>query len=152
MIRKLLISSFLASLCLPLGAQAEVSQAHENRLPENFTVYTDGSSVINHPAPGLTPVMLPTHNSYQGNQGCYVACYSHSKNAGVYSVGNNIYVSGQVRVRGSYENRICVPDGYANNDISKANKFKNLCDSTIKACKNNHCWAGGDTGGWFGIQ
>ncbi|MDF1931277.1 hypothetical protein PGH45_16210 [Legionella pneumophila] len=22
----------------------------------------------------------------------------------------------------------------------------------IPACQNNSCWAGGDTGGWFGIQ
>jgi hypothetical protein len=152
MIHKRLIISVLASLCLPLSTIAVASQTNENMLPENFTVYTDGSTIVNHPAPGLKAVNLPTHNSYQGNQGCYVACYSHSKTAGVYSVGNDIYVSGQVRVPGSYENRICIPDGYANNDISKANKFKNLCDSTIKACKNNHCWAGGDTGGWFGIQ
>ncbi|KTD18550.1 Uncharacterised protein [Legionella lansingensis] len=120
-------------------------------LPSPFPVYIIGEGVvINHPYPGAKDVSLPTDNSYTAAPGCYIACYSHSK--GVYSVSPTIYVMGQIRVRGQYKERICQPEGYFNQDISAADKFKQLCSQKIKSCKNIECWAGGDTGGWFGIQ
>lgn len=59
---------------------------------------------------------------------------------------------GQVRVKGKYSKRVCLPHGYESKDISALQKFKSLCNANIPKCKEKGCWAGGDTGGWFGIQ
>lgn len=130
---------------------SSASSPNNTLLPDNFNVYTNGTAVINHPAAGFNQVALPTNNDYKDNPGCYVACYSRDKASGVYTVGNNIYVNGQVRVAGSYKGRICTPTGYETKDISQEDSFHVLC-AKISTCTNNQCWAGGDTGGWFGIQ
>ena len=116
-------------------------------LPEDFTVYVRGTIVVNHPVPGFEPRRLPTANVYQGEPGCYMACYSHVAQGAVYSVGGDIYVMGQVRVPGQYEGRICRPTGAS----SSASQIAALCGRWISTC-GDRCWGGGDTGGWFGIQ
>ncbi len=121
-------------------------------LPTPFPVYIHDGVVVNHPAPGFSAIPLPTNNDYIDMPGCYIACYSHNAINGVYSVGNNIYINGQVRVSGKYNGRICEPAGYLNRDISKATTIKQLCTNKIKSCGTGDCWAGGDTGGWMGIQ
>lgn len=121
-------------------------------LSEKLEIYTDGKAVVNHPYPGFSKKILPTNNDYKGTFGCYVACYSHHKKDAVYSVGKNIYVIGQVRVPGHYTGRICIPTGFTDKDISVEKTFNALCGKRFKACKDNSCWVGGDTGGWFGIQ
>jgi hypothetical protein len=83
--------------------------------------------------------------------GCYVACYSRDPNGAVYSVGGGILVKGQVRVQGKYAARVCLPEGYEQTDISAHPHFKALCGEFVPSCGDG-CWAGGDTGGWFGIQ
>jgi len=56
-------------------------------------------------------------------------------------------------VAGFYQGGVCMPTNYAKQDISALSQFKQLCNKQINACKNSgDCWAGGDTGGWFGIQ
>ena len=67
-------------------------------LPENFKVYVKGESVINHPAPGYKERVLPTVNKYMGNDGGYIACYSRNQEGSIYSVGDGIYVMGQIRL------------------------------------------------------
>lgn len=125
--------------------------ANKYLLPSPFPVYViENYGVINHPYPGAVKRMLPTDNSYTQAPGCYIACYSHK--AGIYAVSSTIYVMGQVRVGGEYKGRVCQPDGYQNQDISAMSSFKKLCSRKITSCKNIECWAGGDTGGWFGIQ
>ncbi|MGL5742799.1 MAG: hypothetical protein ACRCXC_09780 [Legionella sp.] len=127
--------------------------ADENKtlLPSPFPVYPlNGGGVINHPYPGATQVLLPTDNSYTMAPGCYIAFYSHQH--GVYPVSPDISVIGQIRVKGEYSARICQPDGYKNQDISRAWYFKMLCGQKFTVCRNNTCLAGGDTGGWFGVQ
>ncbi|ASQ46148.1 hypothetical protein [Legionella clemsonensis] len=120
-------------------------------LPSPLPVFVLGNSgVVNHPYPGSKRALLPTDNSYTDAPGCYIACYSHVK--GIYPVSPSIYVMGQIRVKGQYQGRICQPEGYLNKDISAVNQFKQLCSQKIPGCKNIECWAGGDTGGWFGIQ
>ncbi|STX30010.1 Uncharacterised protein [Legionella beliardensis] len=122
-------------------------------LPSPFPVYViPNAGVVNHPYPGAQAVLLPTDNSYTGSPGCYLACYSHQP--GVYAVSPSISVMGQIRVKGSYNNnsRMCEPDGYLNKEISAEQYFKDLCNHKIASCQNASCWAGGDTGGWFGIQ
>lgn len=121
-------------------------------LPNPFPVYMGANGVINHSAPGYSPLNLPTNNDFNGVPGCYVACYSHDAQHSIYPVGGDIYVNGQVRVAGSYVNGICIPTGYEGQDISKAGKFKKICGNKITSCAHGRCWAGGGTGGWFGIQ
>ena len=59
---------------------------------------------------------------------------------------------GQVRVPGSCQGRVCLPVGDEKVDISAKPQFKLMFAKVLpKACKES-CWAGGDTGGWFGIQ
>jgi len=122
---------------------------HTYLLPEAYRVYSNGRSVINYRVPGFQPVILPTVNDYTATPGCYVACYSHNTEGAVYSVGSNIFVKGQVRVRGEYNGRICIPTDTEGVDISADQYFKDLCNESIPSCIN--CWAGGDTGGWFGL-
>jgi len=121
-------------------------------LPANFKVYTQGRGAVNSPYPGLEAKTLPTINDFIGSPGCYIACYSREEKNSIYSVGGGIYVMGQVRVPGSYSGRICLPKNYEEADISAEPEFKNLCARSLpQACKGDSCWAGGDTGGWFGI-
>lgn len=131
---------------------AELLTPTQTLLPEPYAVFTDGATVLNHPQPGFTEVSLPTVNLYKGTPGCYIACYSHQKDNSVYPVGDNIYVMGQVRVAGKYAARVCEPTNFAGKDISANDTFKAICSEKIETCKAAHCWAGGDTGGWFGIQ
>ncbi|KTC90265.1 hypothetical protein OQJ18_04715 [Fluoribacter dumoffii] len=134
-----------------LGLPMANSDVNKTLLPSSFPVYILGDDgVINHPYPGADRAILPTDNSYTMAPGCYIACYSH--NRGVYPVAPDIFVMGQIRVQGEYLGRICQPKGYKGMDISKAEKFKFLCSEKFNTCKNNTCWAGGDTGGWFGIK
>jgi hypothetical protein len=119
-------------------------------LPEDFRVYVGEGGVINHPVPSYQEHILPTVNRYRGKDGGYIAIYSHNASQGVYSVGEGIYVIGQIRLQGKYIGRIFHPTGYEGQDISAVEEFKRLADETFSACQGD-CWAGGDTGGWFGI-
>ncbi len=119
-------------------------------LPEDFKVYVGEGSVINHPVPGYQERILPTINRYQGNDGGYIAIYSRNASQGVYSVGGGIYVIGQIRLQGKYIGRIFHPLGYEEQDIRALEEFKRLADENFSVCQGG-CWAGGDTGGWFGI-
>ena len=56
----------------------------------------------------------------------------------------------EIRLQGKYIGRIFHPAGYEGQDISAAEELKQLADETFSACQGD-CWAGGDTGGWFGI-
>ncbi|MDR3443049.1 MAG: hypothetical protein P4L65_08535 [Legionella sp.] len=150
MMNKAPLSSIL--FCFAAYAFAlDGTDSNTHMLPSPFPVYViENAGVINHPAPGAVQVFLPTDNSYAEAPGCYIACYSHK--SGVYSVGPDISVMGQIRVKGTYEKRICQPDGFQHLDISKSDQLKGLCAEKIEACRGANCWAGGDTGGWFGIQ
>ncbi len=157
-------------ICLGLGAlacmQKTVKEATDRRtsnrgefprcdtdlLPEKFSVYTAGDNmVVNTPGQGLERKILPTINSYTTAPGCYLVCYSRLRGGSIYGVGGGIYVMGQIRVPGRYRGRVCRPAGYEAKDISAEPRFKDLCGGTFRTCRGR-CWAGGDTGGWFGIQ
>jgi len=134
------------------GSAGAVQRPVDHFLPPDFKVYVFDGGVVNWPAPGTHPVVLPTHNLYRGRRGGYVACYSHRARGGAYPIASDIYVMGQIRLRGDYEGRIFQPRGYRDKDISAIARFKRLCGREFVACRGNACWAGGDTGGWFGIQ
>lgn len=81
-----------------------------------------------------------------------VAIYTRDPEAGLYSVGDGIYVMGQVRVKGEYVDRIFVPEGYRLGDeITRDPKILETCEKYIPDMQNDF-WIGGDTGGWFGID
>ena len=121
-------------------------------LSEPFKVYVNGTMVLNHPEMNFIEKALPTTNLYKGAPGCYIACYSHQEQNAVYPAGNQIYLMGQVRVAGRYAGRNCEPTNFAGKDISANEIFKTICNEKVQECQGAHCWAGGDTGGWFGIQ
>jgi C1A family cysteine protease len=123
-----------------------------NMLPEDFKVYVgENGSVVNWPMPGYEERTLPTVNKYTESDGGYIACYSHNEEGSVYSVGNGIYVMGQIRLQGQYIGGIFHPTGSENQDISAVQELKDLCNQTFPACKGGG-WAGGDSGGWFGLR
>ncbi|QFS51375.1 hypothetical protein [Nostoc sphaeroides] len=129
-----------------------VSQVTDYLLPEDFRVYVSPSgAIVNWPAPGYIEKILPTVNKYVLRDGGYIACYSRNQQGSIYSVGGGIYVMGQIRLQGRYSGRIFQPKGYEGKDISGAQEFKTLCNQTFPAALSS-AWAGGDTGGWFGIQ
>ncbi|WP_244329421.1 hypothetical protein [Tolypothrix sp. PCC 7910] len=141
-----------ATLLLSVFGGTVASQMTDYLLPEDFRVYvSDEGVVINWAAPGYTEKILPTVNKYTKRDGGYIACYSRNLEGSIYSVGDGIYVMGQIRLQGRYIGRIFHPKGYENKDISAAEEFKTLCNQTFPAARSGG-WAGGDTGGWFGIQ
>lgn len=88
-----------------------------------------------------------TINLYLGEDGGYIAIYSHNANKGIYSVGDGIYVIGMIRLKGSYVDGIFYPVGYGEGmDISKAEELKQLADHVFPSACRGDCWAGGDTG------
>lgn len=141
----LLLAGIAAAVCL----QARASEVKPALLPEDFRVYVRDTAVINHPAAGFEERLLPTRNLFKGTPGGYVACYSRSQTGSTYGVGGGIHVMGQIRMPGKYAKRIFQPKGYAGKDISANPLFKDLCNAQFSSCQKS-CWAGGDTGGWFG--
>lgn len=136
-----------------LNAFAEIEdRAIPDFLPETFHVYyKENEGVANQPFTGATELKLPTLNPFKGTPGCYVACYSHNKALSIYPVAKDIYVVGQFRVSGNYDQRFCLPTGFEEKDISAELHFKQECERYFPLqCKNASCWVGGDTGGWLG--
>ena len=128
-----------------------IDEANKILLSNPYMIYSNGSQVLNHPAPGFIAQDLITINLYKGSPGCYVACYSHQGSDSVYMVSDNTYVLGQVRIAGKYSNNKCEPINFSTKDIGADDGFKKLCTEQISACAQNKCWAGGDTGAWLGI-
>ena len=70
----------------------------------------------------------------------------------MYGVGGNIYVAGQIRVKGHYEGRIFMPEGYhQGDDITQDPALVALADKYFPYLAGQ-MWLGGDTGCWFGVQ
>ncbi len=121
-------------------------------LPHNFKVYETDGGVSSVYSEGAVEKTLKTVNrSYLGSNGCYVACYSREAADSTFAVGEGIYVKGQVRVKGGYdEQNICRPEGYEAADISAMKEFGDKCRVYLSSCDaSSDCWAGGDTGGWL---
>lgn len=136
------------------GMLVEFHSDDPNRilLPDPFRIYEQNGVLLNHSYPGYSKIQLPANSDYSSVPGCYIVCYSHDKQSGVYGVDANTYVNGLVRVAGYYHNRICLPDGEIYPDISKLGWFDHLCSEKLRSCIYNDCWAGNDTGAWLGIR
>ena len=90
----------------------------------------------------------PVFRSYVGADGGYVAVYTHDREHAVYSVGDDIFVAGLIRVQGHYEGRIFYPTGYGEgDDITHDAAILALCDKYFPKLKGKD-WVGGDTGGF----
>ena len=97
------------------------------------------------------PNGLPVFKPYTGSDGGYVAVYTHDQEHSVYSVGDDIYVAGLVRVQGHYIGRIFYPTGYGpGDDITHDAAILQLCDKYFPELNGGE-WIGGDTGG-FGLK
>ncbi|MBY3179484.1 C1 family peptidase [Rhizobium leguminosarum] len=121
-----------------------------NFLPEDFKVYVGADGGVSYmPGPQRQERTLPTINRYWGPDGGYVAVYSRLADHAVYSVGDGIYVVGQIRLQGAYVGRRFVPKGYEGKDISVAPDMKAICDQAFPGSAPNR--ASSDTGGWFGL-
>lgn len=123
-------------------------------LPSDFKVYvnTTNEDVLNYPEFGYQEKILPTFNHYMDSDGGYVAIYTREKESGIYSVGGDIYVAGQLRVKGNYLGYIFYPEGYkSGDDISQDKEILEICNKYIPELKGK-IWIGGDTGGWFGLD
>ncbi len=142
----------LCTLLFTSAVFAHKPNPHKILLPESFKVYVNGPMILNHPAPGFSEKLLPTNNDFKDVPGCYVACYSHQKLGAIYEPSYEIYLMGQIRVSGIYNHRICTPRDIIDHDISVLSTYTQLCADKINVCKAGQCWAGGDTGGWFGLN
>lgn len=121
-------------------------------LPPCFTIYAnDEGRAALHPAEGLEERDIPVVNLFDRTPGCYIACYSRNPDKGVFPVADGIYMIGQIRVRGSYNSTLCVPEDYETKDIRGEKTFKEICSKSF-SCIGNSCWAGPNTGAWFGLE
>ena len=129
-----------------------VNSLQNNLLPEDFKVHIEpNGNIVNLPTVDYEDKVLPTVNLYQEPDGGYITCYSRNQEGSIYSVGNDIYVMGQIRLQGKYINGIFYPDGYEKQNLSSVPELKDLCNRTFPACKGD-CWAGSNNRGWFGLQ
>lgn len=121
-------------------------------LPDEVDIYVDEDGGFGtKPDPDAELVKMPAVNDYTKMDGCYIACYSKNKKRGLYTVGDDIFVMGMVRVQGFYEtgSSVCRPKDYEDADISAEKSFKDLCDDMLDYCSKRSCWAGGDTRGFL---
>jgi hypothetical protein len=119
-------------------------------LPEKFPIFTSGNVVVGIPESGFAKKVIPVVNAVTSQPGCYLACYS-PLNSGIYALKPGVYLHGLVRVAGKYHAHLCQPLKLASQDL---NRINDLCFKNIETCHtaNSHCWAVGDTKGWFNIS
>ena len=156
---RLRLTNFSWALALPVlllamyvCLQQAFSGVPSGFLPAHLHVYTNSEGLaVNHPVPGFARVALRTINLYTKDDGCYVLVYSHDPRGSAYPTARHAYVLGQIRVRGRYEGRICVPDGDDNVDLATDAKLRQLTNHLFPDHPGG-TWPGGDTGGWFGVD
>ncbi|WP_422490607.1 hypothetical protein [Endozoicomonas sp. ALE010] len=102
----------------------------------------------------LYGLLIPVIQAEEGDINGFIACYSHDMEMPSYPVEEDIYVKGFVSMEGGqYKGRIFHPEGYLDMDISPVYTTPStICQEYIPSCQdeNTECWAGGDTGGYFG--
>ena len=107
--KNILPTILLGGLLIGLSLLSQEEVGNRFLLPEDFKVYAGNHGVVNHPVQGLTEKTLTTRNLFQKTPGCYIACYSRDPEKGIYSVGDGIFVMGQIRVKGKYDERVANP-------------------------------------------
>ena len=86
-------------------------------------------------------------SKYHGPDAGFVAVYTHDATKALYAVGGDIFVTGFIRLRGSYDGRLFQPEGDEAQDISADPDFKKLTKALFPG-RRGGTWAGGDTGGF----
>ena len=84
-----------------------------------------------------------------------IACYCRQNVDGECSSEGPARVVGFVEdLPGSYEGRIFKPRGYEGDDLSTSAHFEALCHTKLpdECSDETICWAGGDTGGYYGFE
>ncbi len=87
--------------------------------------------------PGFS-ASLPQINQEQ----CAIACYTN--------LNNEYAVAGYYATDGKYTGRVCRPGGFMGDISPKNSTYSQKCSVEVEYCKTNICWAGGDTGGFYG--
>lgn len=125
---------------------------NKGMLPEEFKVYySDKVGVSKKAFKGGSEKIIPVKNDFTEVPGCYISCYSSDPKKGVYSVGDNTYLIGQIRVSGHYYGGNCLPKGFENKDVRKAKEFKEMCEKDFpEKCDKLSCTVGSNnTAQWF---
>lgn len=121
-------------------------------LPPCLTIFANDEGIVSlQPVEGLTERYVPVVNIFYKTPGCYIACYSRNPDKGVYPVTPGIFLVGHIRVKGSYQGVMCVPEDYESQDIRGETPFKEICSKSF-SCIGNSCWAGPHTGQLFGLE
>jgi len=97
---------------------------------------------------GEGPTSVPAYTLYDGDDGGYLAIYTHDEKNSIYHVCHNIYVAGMIRVRGESDPYVGFkPIGYEvqPNEFIKYPEIIEACDKCFPELKEK-MWLGGDTG------
>lgn len=125
---------------------------NKGMLPEEFKVYySEKVGLSKKSFKGASEKIIPTKNDFTEVPGCYITCYTKDAKKGVYSVGDNTYLIGQIRVSGHYYGGNCLPKGFENKDVRTAKEFKEMCEKDFpEQCEKESCTAGNNhTAQWF---
>lgn len=121
-------------------------------LPEQFKIYYDPKLGISKKVyKGAAEKVILNNNDVKDGQGCYVSCFSKNAKDAVYPVDTNVYLMGQIRVQGQYQNGNCLPKGFEDKDVRASKEFKAKCEEAFpERCEKDSCWASGsNTANWF---
>lgn len=125
---------------------------NKGMLPEEFKVYyNDKVGISKTSFKGANEKVIPVKNDFTEVPGCYISCYTNDPKKGVYNVGDNHYLIGQIRVSGHYYGGNCLPKGFENKDIRGAKEFKEMCEKDFpEKCEKQSCTVGSNgTAQWF---
>lgn len=125
---------------------------NKGMLPEEFKVYYNEKVGLSTKAfKGGAEKVIPTKNDFTEVPGCYITCYTKDAKKGLYNVGDNHYIIGQIRVSGHYYGGNCLPKGFENKDVRTAKEFKEMCEKDFpEHCEKESCTVGNNhTAQWF---
>ncbi len=125
---------------------------NKGMLPEEFKVYySDSAGISKTSFKGSSEKVIPTVNEFTEVPGCYISCYTTDAKKGLYNIGDNNYLIGQIRVSGHYYGGNCLPKGFENKDVRTAKEFKEMCEKNFpEKCEKESCGVGANhTAQWF---
>ncbi|HRE31803.1 MAG TPA: hypothetical protein PLD88_07515 [Candidatus Berkiella sp.] len=140
------------SVAAPEKAGPRPGGPNKGMLPEEFKVYYSEKAGLSKTAfKGGSEKIIPTKNDFTEVPGCYISCYSKDAAKGIYNVGDNTYLIGQIRVSGHYYGGNCLPKGFESQDIRNAKEFKEMCEKDFPdKCEKESCTVGSNSSAqWF---
>jgi hypothetical protein len=139
----------LSSLLVSFATIAETP--NQTILPDDMKVYYNSKQGLTlKSVSGSAEKNIPTSNEFKDMPGCYLACISKTAKHGIFPIGENAYLTGQIRVKGRYMDGYCVPTGYENKDARTSKEFKDKCQEAFpERCGDGSCFVGNNTSAWF---